>query len=71
MNISFRPSPNYAALAEAAAGSEAGGKKTMSESLDWMKGVRARTVGELKEALQLAVSRVVTDKKGMLVEVLM
>lgn len=71
MNISFRPTPNFAALAEAAAGSEAGGENTMNESPGWMKGVRARTVGELKEALQLAISRVVTDKKGMLVEVLM
>lgn len=71
MNISFHPTPNYAALAEAAAGSEAGGEKMMSESPGWMKGVRAKTVGELKEALQLAVSRVIIDKKGMFVEVLM
>lgn len=71
MNTSFHPTPNYAALAEAAVGSEAGVENTTGESSGWMKGVRARTVGELKEALKRAVSRVVTDKKGMLVEVLM
>jgi hypothetical protein len=61
VNVSFRPTPNYAALAEAAAGGEGG----------WMKGVRVRTVGELEEALGEAVSRVGDEKKGMLIEILM
>lgn len=63
INTSFRPTPNYAALAEAAAGSEAG--------WEWMKGVRARNVEELREALQLATSRVCEERKGMLIEILM
>lgn len=72
MNVSFRPTPNYAALAEAAAGSEAGWENNAtSEPPSWVKGVRVRTVGDLREALRDAVSRVVTSGKGMLVEVLM
>jgi hypothetical protein len=36
-----------------------------------MKGVRARTVGEFKEALEHANLRVVSEGKGMLIEVMM
>ncbi|KAF2797570.1 thiamine pyrophosphate enzyme [Melanomma pulvis-pyrius CBS 109.77] len=71
INISFRPSPNYASLAEAAAGSEAGWSKSGDEATEWMKGVRVRDVRELKEALELAVTRVLKEGRGMLVEVLM
>ncbi|POS74792.1 thiamine pyrophosphate enzyme [Diaporthe helianthi] len=72
MNVSFRPTPNYAALAEAAAGSEAGWENNAtSEPPSRVKGVRVRTVRHLREALRAAVSRVVTGGKGMLVEILM
>lgn len=69
INISSRPSPNYAALAEAAAG---GGEEEGNETEGWMKGVRVKTVGELKEALEGAKSRVLACEggKGMLIEVL-
>ena len=36
-----------------------------------MKGVRVRTVAELKEALRHAATRVGEEKKGMMIEVLM
>ncbi|KAI3397435.1 hypothetical protein diail_10766 [Diaporthe ilicicola] len=72
INVSFRPTPNYAALAEAAAGSEAGWENNAtSEPPSRVKGVRVRMVEDLREALRGAVSRVVTSGKGMLVEVLM
>uniref|UniRef100_A0A8H7K660 Pyruvate decarboxylase n=1 Tax=Bionectria ochroleuca TaxID=29856 RepID=A0A8H7K660_BIOOC len=71
INTAIRPSPNYAALAEAAAGSEVGWNNEMDDTQGWMKGVRVQTVGELKEALTAAVSRLSTDKKSMLVEVLL
>lgn len=71
INISFRPTPNYAALAEAAAGSEFGWENTAKNRMGWMKGMRVRTVESLKQALQLATSRVVGEGKGMLLEVLM
>jgi hypothetical protein len=61
LNISFRPSPNYAALAEAAVGSGTG----------WMKAVQVRTVGEMKQALEQAVQRVGVEEKAMFIEVLM
>jgi hypothetical protein len=65
VHLSFRPSPNYAALAEAAAGTDHG----EANSDAWMKGVRARTVGELRDALEEAKSHL-GDGKGMLIEVL-
>ncbi|TRX90566.1 hypothetical protein FHL15_008539 [Xylaria flabelliformis] len=71
INTSFRPSPNYAALAEAAAGSEVGSANNPDNSGAWMHGVRVKTVGELRQALQLARVRVAEEGKGMLVEVLM
>ena len=37
----------------------------------WMRGVRVRTVGEFREALRLADTRVVEKGRGMLLEVLM
>ena len=61
INTSFRPSPNYAALAEAA--TEGSG--------DWMKGVRVRTVREFREALVEAVTRLDGDRRAMVVEALM
>lgn len=71
INVSFRPTPNYAALAEAAAGSETGWENTRDKSGEWMHGIRVQTVGELKAALRLARSRVIELGKGMLIEVLM
>ncbi|KAI0014721.1 thiamine pyrophosphate enzyme [Xylariomycetidae sp. FL0641] len=70
VNISFRPTPNYAALAEAAAGSEVGWDTTEDPNA-WMKGVRVKTVKDFKEALELVKTRVANDGKGMLLEVLM
>ncbi|KAJ6515029.1 thiamine pyrophosphate enzyme [Mycena vitilis] len=71
INVSFRPTPNYAALAEAATGSDVGRESTGENATRWMKGVRVRTVADLKEALRHAMLRVVRERKGMLVEVLM
>lgn len=73
INISFRPTPNYAALAEAAAGSEGGwgGTREGAGAEAWMKGMRVRTVKEFKEALEHANSRVAEEGKGMLIEVQM
>ncbi|KAF2962756.1 hypothetical protein GQX73_g10815 [Xylaria multiplex] len=71
MNVSFRPTPNYAALAEAAAGAEVGWDKLDDKPGAWMRGVRVRTVGELRNALRVASGRVAEDRKGMLIEVLM
>ncbi|KAJ7091422.1 thiamine pyrophosphate enzyme [Mycena belliarum] len=69
LNISFRPSPNYAALAEAASGSE---REVGSPAQDdWMQGVRVSNVGELRLALDEATRRVGKERKGMLIEVLM
>lgn len=80
-NLSFRPTPNYAALAEAAAGSEGGGgggdnwgnntKNGTGTTEGWMKGVRVRTVKEFKGALEHANSRVAEQGKGVLIEVQM
>ncbi|KAI3391419.1 hypothetical protein diail_7370 [Diaporthe ilicicola] len=70
INISFRPTPNYAALAEAAAGSAVGHGNEIEESRGWMQGKRARTVQELREALTIATERVAKHGKGMLVEVI-
>jgi hypothetical protein len=61
LNISFRPTPDYAAMAKAAGGSEGG----------WMETLQVRKVGELKDALQHAVKRVGNEQKAMFIEVLM
>jgi hypothetical protein len=66
LNISFNPSPNYAALVEAAAGS--GSDKVPG---GWMKGVRVATVQQLRKELDDAAKRVQTGGKGVLVEALM
>ncbi|KAI0973661.1 thiamine pyrophosphate enzyme [Xylaria arbuscula] len=71
INVSFRPTPNYAALAEAAAGSETHLDTIRDESGAWMKGLRVQTVAELREVLHLAKSRVAEEGKGMLIEILM
>ncbi|KAI1347558.1 putative thiamine pyrophosphate enzyme [Xylaria sp. FL0043] len=71
INISFRPTPNYTALAEAAAGSEVGWKNEPNESKTWMQGLRVKTLKELKEALKVASIRVAKEGKGMLIEALM
>lgn len=71
INTSFRPTPNYAALAEAAAGSNVGWENTLDNSGTWIKGLRVETVGEFREALQLAYLRVAQEGKGMLIEVSM
>ena len=70
INCSFRPTPNFAALAEAAAGSEVGWGQAAEDAGAWMKGVRVRTVADLDEALKRARTRLVEDGKAMLIEVL-
>jgi hypothetical protein len=69
INTSFRPTPNYAALAEAAAGSNVGWENTLDTSRTGIKGLRVGTVGEFRKALQLANLRVAQGGKGMLIEV--
>ncbi|KAI3330339.1 thiamine pyrophosphate enzyme [Ustulina deusta] len=71
VNVSFRPTPNYAALAEAAAGSEVGWENNSGRPGTWMRGLRVRTVGELRDALRLARRRVAEERRGMLIEILM
>ncbi|KAI1461770.1 thiamine pyrophosphate enzyme [Annulohypoxylon moriforme] len=71
INISFRPTPNYAALAEAAAGSEGGWGDTTDNAKAWIKGKRVRTVRDFKGALEQANSRIFNEGKGMLIEVMM
>lgn len=71
VNISFRPTPNYAALAEAAAGSEVGWGNATEDGDVWIKGMRAGTLGEMKVALRQARSRVAEEGKGMLLELLL
>ncbi|PQE08955.1 thiamine pyrophosphate enzyme protein [Rutstroemia sp. NJR-2017a WRK4] len=66
LNISFNPSPDYAALVEAAAGS--GSAKVAG---GWMKGVRVSTVRELRKELGEAAERVQVEGRGLLVEALM
>ena len=66
LNISFNPSPNYAALVEAAAGS---GSTQVAGG--WMKGVRMSTVKELRNELEEAAERVQVEGQGVLVEALM
>lgn len=68
INTSFHPTPNYAALAEAAAGSSVLKASKTEESKGWMKGQQARTVRELREALKDATTRVARHGKGMLIE---
>lgn len=68
INISFRPTPNYAALAEAAVGSSNLGANKTGQSKGWMKGEQARTVKELRGALMDASTRVHEQGKGMLIE---
>ncbi|OBT98574.1 hypothetical protein VE01_03561 [Pseudogymnoascus verrucosus] len=69
INTSFHPTPNYAALEEAAAGSNVGWKNTLDNSGTWVKGLRVGAVGEFREALQPANLRVAQEGKGMLIEV--
>ncbi|KFY80858.1 hypothetical protein V499_00313 [Pseudogymnoascus sp. VKM F-103] len=69
INTSFHPTPNYAALAEAAAGSNVGWENTLDKSGTWIKGLRVGTVGEFRQAVQLANLRVAEEGKGMLIEV--
>ncbi len=71
INTDFRPTPNYAALAEAAGGSETGWSNGDENGTTWIKGVRVRTVAELEKALQQANTRVGTERKGMLIEAIM
>ncbi|KFZ22934.1 hypothetical protein V502_02570 [Pseudogymnoascus sp. VKM F-4520 (FW-2644)] len=70
-HTSFRPTPNYAALAEAAAGPNIGWENTLDNPDTWIKGLRVETVGEFIEALHLANLRVAQEGKGMLIEVSM
>lgn len=66
LNVSFNPSPDYAALFEAAAGS--GSDKVPG---GWMKGVRVADVQQLRKELKDAAERVQVGGKGVLVETLM
>ncbi|KAI0176020.1 putative thiamine pyrophosphate enzyme [Hypoxylon sp. FL1284] len=59
---------NNGALAEAVAGSEVGWNKELDTAESWMKGVRAKTVRELRDAIEQASLRVGNAQKGMLVE---
>lgn len=68
INISFRPTPNYAALAEAAAGSSVLQVDKSEDPMGWMKGEQTRTVREFREALIAATTRVHGQGKGMLIE---
>lgn len=68
MNISFKPSPNYVALAEAAAGGGPGGYGQDGDQ--WLIGVRVDTVGALREVLHDASRRVITEQKGFIIEAL-
>lgn len=68
INISFHPTPNYAALAEAATGCSVPRVNKPEQSKGWMKGKQARTVRELREALVDAATRVARQGKGMLIE---
>ena len=65
LNISFEPSPHYARLAEAAAGSGPAGSR------GWIKGVRVMDATGLKTALEDATKFVIQRKGGVLLEVLM
>ncbi|KAI4700663.1 hypothetical protein J4E81_003625 [Alternaria sp. BMP 2799] len=69
MNISFRPSPNYAALAEAATGSQSSNASTQDPD-QWMEGVRVDSVASLRRELGKVSQRVLGAKKGMLIEAL-
>ncbi|KAF1851626.1 thiamine pyrophosphate enzyme [Cucurbitaria berberidis CBS 394.84] len=69
MNISFEPSPNYAALAEAASGSSASRGGIQIEG-QWMLGVQVNAVGSLKTELGKASKRILEAGKGMLIEAL-
>lgn len=69
MNISFEPSPNYAALAEAAAGSQSS-KASTQDPNQWMDGVRVNSVASLRKELGKVSQRVLEEKKGLLIEAL-
>ena len=69
MNISFRPSPNNAALAEAAAGSQSLNALTQDPDR-WMEGVWVDSVASLRKELGRVSRRVLEAKKGMLIEAL-
>lgn len=68
INTSFHPTPNYAALAEAAAGPSVLKASKTEESKGWMKGEQARTERKLRETLKDATTRVARQGKGMLIE---
>ncbi|KAI1424864.1 thiamine pyrophosphate enzyme [Xylaria sp. FL1777] len=71
INVSFSPTPNYAALAGASAGSKVEWENNRHKLGAWMQGLRVRPVGELNDALRLASRRISEAKRGMLIEVLM
>ena len=71
LNISFNPSPNYAELAMAASGSSPARQGSSETNEGWMKGVRVKSVKELKTAMHEARNRVERGRQGMLVEALM
>ena len=59
LNISFDPSPDYARLAEAAAGAMSG--------KSWIKGSTVSTVTEFKDVLAEALEVVGNRRSGMLI----
>jgi hypothetical protein len=66
-NISFRPTPNYAALAEAATGGSI--SKSAGSDVDvWMKGIQVISVESLRRELEGASDRIQRAGKGMLIE---
>ena len=62
LNVSFEPSPDYAKLAEAAAGASSGDS--------WIKGATVSTVAQFRDALQTATELVGARKGGMLISAL-
>lgn len=66
LNISFNPSPNYALLFQAAAGSS-----SQNNEIDWMHGARVETVEEMRSQLQRAALVVQTQNHSFILEALM
>jgi hypothetical protein len=69
MNISFKPSPNYAAIAEAAAGNYVS-KNLTQDPNQWMTGVQVDSVASMRRELDKVSQRVLGARKSMLIEAL-
>lgn len=71
LNISFRPTPNFAAMAEAITEGDSGWKQSEEKQGPWTRGMRVRTVRELKDALERAKTRLIEHRRGSLVEAIL